>query len=349
MILEYIWLDSEQKCRSKTKILKNSRNIDFTNMKTVPEWNYDGSSTGQATTEDSEVILRPVKVVKDPFRKDIKCDGSCWLVLCDTYNKDGTPNKFNTRHNANKIFSYNSQYAPMFGLEQEFFLSTLDDSGNKVPVCFGLDMIVKEQGDYYCGVGFNNAIGRDVIENVLNNLMYSDIPITGLNAEVAPSQWEFQVCSTGIDAADSLVLLRYICNRTIEENECIMDLTAKPVGDINGSGCHVNFSTREMRDENGYDKIKEAIDNLSKNHQLHIKHYGAGNELRLTGIHETSSIDKFSYGVGSRDTSIRIPHETFKNKRGYFEDRRPSSELDPYIVTALLFATSCNIEQDYYN
>ena len=53
-------------------------------------------------------------------------------------------------------------------------------------------MIVKEQGDYYCGVGFNNAIGRDVIENVLNNLLYADIPITGLNAEVAPSQWEFR-------------------------------------------------------------------------------------------------------------------------------------------------------------
>ena len=342
MILEYIWLDSQQQCRSKTKICKD---FDIVKPQTLPEWNYDGSSTGQATTEDSEVVLKPVKVVKDPFRKG----NHKYLVLCDTYNKDGTPNKFNTRHNANKIFSENQELEPMFGLEQEFFLSTLDDSGTKVPVCFGLDMIVKEQGDYYCGVGFNNAIGRDVIENVLNNLLYADIPITGLNAEVAPSQWEFQVCSTGIDAADSLVLLRYICNRTIEENECIMDLTAKPVGDINGSGCHVNFSTREMREENGYDKIKEAINNLSKNHELHIKHYGAGNEYRLTGIHETSSIDKFSYGVGSRDTSVRIPHETFKNKRGYFEDRRPSSELDPYIVTALLFTTSCCIKQDYYN
>ena len=162
MILEYIWLDSQQQCRSKTKICKD---FDIVKPQTLPEWNYDGSSTGQATTEDSEIILRPVKVVKDPFRKG----NHKYLVLCDTYNKDGTPNKFNTRHNANKIFSENQELEPMFGLEQEFFLSTLDDSGTKVPVCFGLDMIVKEQGDYYCGVGFNNAIGRDVIENVLNN------------------------------------------------------------------------------------------------------------------------------------------------------------------------------------
>ena len=105
MILEYIWLDSQQQCRSKTKILKNSGNIDVTNMQTFPEWNYDGSSTGQATTEDSEIILRPVKVVKDPFRKG----NHKYLVLCDTYNKDGTPNKFNTRHNANKIFVMKSR------------------------------------------------------------------------------------------------------------------------------------------------------------------------------------------------------------------------------------------------
>lgn len=340
-ILEYIWLDSEQKCRSKTKVLYNNIN----NISEIPKWNYDGSSTGQATTGDSEIILNPVKYIKDPFRRDI--DNS-FLVLCDTYNKDGSPNMYNTRHNANTIFEENKELEPMFGLEQEFFISTLDDNGRVVPVCFGLDMVIKEQKDYYCGVGFNNAIGRDVMEAVLENLLYSDIKITGMNAEVAPSQWEYQVCSTGIDAADNLILLRYICNKTIENNECIMDLAAKPVAELNGSGCHVNFSTREMREENGYSKINEAIENLSKNHTLHIKHYGTGNESRLTGKHETSSIDNFSYGIGSRDTSVRIPNEVFNNQKGYFEDRRPSSELDPYIVTALLFATSCNIKQNYY-
>ena len=97
----------------------------------------------------------------------------------------------------------------------------------------------------------------------MNKLVTAQIPITGLNAEVAPAQWEFQVCSIGIDAADSLILLRYICNRVLEKNQLYMDISAKPVtGDWNGSGCHVNFSTNIMRQENGYENIISAIKSL---------------------------------------------------------------------------------------
>ena len=97
-----------------------------------------------------------------------------------------------------------------------------------------------------------------------------------------------------------------------------------------------------------YKAIERAITNLSKEHDLHIKHYGSHNDIRLTGKNETSDYKNFSYGVGSRDTSIRIPIETKKNKCGYFEDRRPSSTLNPYISTSLLFATSIGIKQFYF-
>ena len=86
-----------------------------------------------------------------------------------------------------------------------------------------------------------------------------------------------------------------------------------------------------------------AINNLKANHQLHIKSYGDDNHLRLTGLHETSSIDEFSYGIANRGCSIRIPNETNINNRGYFEDRRPSSSMDPYKVLSLLLNTSCFI------
>ena len=85
---------------------------------------------------------------------------------------------------------------------------------------------------------------------------------------------------------------------------------------------------------------KYGITKLSKNHVKHIVAYGDGNEQRLTGKHETASFDKFSYGEASRDTSIRIPSETVKNKKGYFEDRRPASNMDPYLVTSLIFDTT---------
>ena len=355
LILEYIWLDSNNNPRSKTKVSKKKlpENLDIDKEKDILSilelWNFDGSSTGQATTEDSEIILRPIKCVKDPFRRQ----KGCFLVLCECLNIDMTPNKFNTRYYANEIFNQQLNQKPMFGIEQEFFISSYSkDSNNTMvfqPICFSnKNWTLKEQGDYYCGIGFDNALGRHIIEDAFYNLFYANLNITGLNAEVAPSQWEFQVCSIGIDAADTLILTRYICNRSFERFNCGLDLSVKPREDLNGSGCHVNFSTKEMRAENGYNKIKEAIDNLESKHLLHIKHYGSDNDKRLTGHHETSSIKSFSFGIGSRNTSIRIPNETFKNKCGYLEDRRPSSTMDPYVVTSLLYASSCNLEQNYF-
>lgn len=343
-ILEYIWLDANNNCRSKTKVVK----LKDLNLETIPKWNYDGSSTGQATTGNSEIILNPVNICLDPFRRNEKS----YLVLCDIYNIDGTPHKTNMRYKANQIFTSYTEYEPMFGLEQEFFISKYTNN-NLVPIGFlnekNQEYECKEQGDYYCGVGGRNVSGKDLIEKTLENLLYSNIAITGMNAEVAPSQWEFQVCDIGISASDNLILLRYICNRTLEQDGYMMDLRAKPKkGDWNGSGCHVNFSTKEMREEGGYSTIKQAIDNLSKNHDLHIKHYGIDNCERLTGEHETSSLSVFSSGVGSRNTSIRIPNQTHQENTGYFEDRRPSSSLDPYVVTSLLFATSTGLKQELF-
>lgn len=342
---EYIWLDANGNTRSKTMV--HRKKITSVVAEELGEWNYDGSSTGQAVTENSEVIIKPVKCVKDPFRMD---DFS-YLVLCETYNTDGTPHETNTRRRAVDIFNMETNHSmPMFGLEQEFFISRQGGSG-MVPIAFPENQHVpRPQADYYCGVGGSNIYGRNYIEEILKKVLYSGIPITGLNAEVAPAQWEFQVCSLGVDAADSLILLRYIANRVLEKNFLFMDLSAKPLsGDWNGSGCHINYSTDLMRAEGGFRHIETAIKNLQDKHDLHIKHYGDDNHQRLTGHHETSSMESFSFSVGGRNTSIRIPTKTKENKCGYFEDRRPSSSLDPYKCTALLHATSLGLNQTIWS
>jgi glutamine synthetase len=76
-------------------------------------------------------------------------------------------------------------------------------------------------------------------------------------------------------------------------------------------------------------------------HQLHISVYGDDNQKRLTGHHETSSCDTFSFGVANRAASIRIPTSTANAQgKGYIEDRRPASNIDPYVVGSLVADTS---------
>ena len=358
---EYVWTDVNGICRSKTKVLPNVLNVKtgLFDVEIYPDWNYDGSSTGQAQGMSSEVILKPVVIYNDPFRSSISGDV---IVLCETFNPDLSPHNTNTRHHAADLFERNKDQLPMFGIEQEFFIfkngksiywnellerygrlaetGCLDPPGHE----YDPNMEPEAQGKYYCGVGGDCVIGRQFIEKAFDNCLKAGLTLTGLNAEVAPGQWEFQICATGIAAADQLTIMRYILNRTAEEYGWQINFEPKPIsGDWNGSGCHTNFSTNFMREEGGLDVIMSAIKKLEDNHGFHMENYGSDNKLRMTGLHETSSFDKFTFGVADRTASVRIPRETYKNKKGYFEDRRPSSNMDPYIVTSLIFETCSSI------
>uniref|UniRef100_A0A915MN39 glutamine synthetase n=1 Tax=Meloidogyne javanica TaxID=6303 RepID=A0A915MN39_MELJA len=239
--VEYVWIDgSIQNVRSKTKT------VDFIPKKVdeLPIWNFDGSSTDQASGADSDVFIK-----------------HAW-----------------------------------FGMEQEYTLLDVDHHPFGWPKApFGFP---GPQGPYYCGVGANKAYGRDIVESHYRACLYAGITISGINGEVMPGQWEFQVgpCE-GIDMGDHLWVARYLLHRVAEEFGVII----------------------AYYDPSG----------------------GKDNERRLTGLHETATIDKFSYGVASRCSSVRIPRQTEVDGYGYFEDRRPSSNCDPYLVTDALVRTCC--------
>ena len=333
---EYVWLGKNpdiegMDVRSKTKVLQAREE--------PPMWNYDGSSTEQAPGGDSEVIIKPVKTYPDPFRnpeKDI-------LVLCDTYKMNPetaelTPLKDNARPACKAIMDAAASETPRFGLEQEFFLI---DCETNYPV--GFTTKDDPQGNFYCGVlgMYVDAKLRNFVESFLENARVAGLKISGFNLEVAPGQLEYQVDSYGVDCGDDLFMSRYIAQRTAQGMGCFVDLSARVVdGDFNGSGCHTNFSVKSMMQEGGWEFIeKQVLPRLEENAFKHIERYGNGNCARLSGKHETASWKKFSYGIGSRKSSIRIPTLTYVNKRGYLEDRRPSSVMNPYNVTGLIIQT----------
>lgn len=334
--LEYIWLDGcklTQSLRSKTKVL--SKFVPETmRLENCPDWGFDGSSTEQATGHTSDCLLRPVCMTNDPQRKN------AFLVMCEVFNADGTPHKSNTRA---LVEDDSDDY--WFGYEQEYFL--WNPQTNK-PLGFPAQGFPRPQGPYYCSVGANNAYGRDVVEEHLDACLEAGLNIEGINAEVAPGQWEFQVFGKGAKAAgDQLWLARYLLERIGEKHGVVINWHCKPLGDMdwNGSGMHTNFSNSILRtsgDKKAYDKICSAFKPVVKEH---IAVYGADNDRRLTGKHETAAIDQFSYGVSDRGASIRIPMATVNNNWcGWLEDRRPNSAADPYQVASRIIKTLKTVE-----
>jgi glutamine synthetase len=329
---EYIWIDGQRptsKLRSKTKILDGPVKA----INDLPDWGFDGSSTFQAEGHFSDLLLKPVKLIPDPLHRE----GDV-LVLCEVMNPDGTPHWSNKRAALREIAERHADQEPWFGIEQEY---TFFD-GNK-PLGWPERGFPAPQGGYYCGVGADEVFGREVVEAHRDACLRAGLALEGTNAEVMPAQWEFQIGPLGpLEVSDEIWLARWLLYRIGEEFEVSATLHPKPVkGDWNGAGAHTNFSTKGMRAEGGLTMIEEATRKLEKRHEAHIAVYGAHNEERLTGLHETCSIHEFRAGVSDRGASIRIPMATANEGRGYFEDRRPAANMDPYQVCAILIATVC--------
>ncbi|MBC8323508.1 MAG: glutamine synthetase beta-grasp domain-containing protein [Candidatus Marinimicrobia bacterium] len=330
---EYIWIDGHQptaKLRSKTKVIDGSIN----NLNEIPEWGFDGSSTMQAEGHDSDCLLKPVYYVKDPLRGEDHI-----LVMNEVLQADGSIHKSNTRARLTDIAEKFKDHEPWFGIEQEYTFFV-----GRSPLGWPEGGYPAPQGPFYCGVGADEVFGRDIVEEHMDACLEAGIEISGINAEVMPGQWEFQVGPVGAtEAGDQLWLARWLLYRISEEYGVNATLHPKPVkGDWNGAGAHTNFSTKSMRENGGIKVIEAACEALGKNHDKHIVLYGAHNEERLTGLHETCSIHEFRYGVSDRGASIRIPMATAKDGHGYLEDRRPSANMDPYQVCAALIETCCS-------
>jgi len=365
-VCEYIWLDGRGGLRSKTRVFKGI----FAELDSLPVWNYDGSSTEQAPSDgNTEVLLKPVFMCVDPLRPEI----NAILVLCETsFGSDGCKATFEcckatfeccevteatkgsecckateateaTKDkplptNYRNCWSRNVQtnmdlHEPWFGIEQEytiFFTGTASKSA-----------ITNAGGQHYCGTSIDIR-ERSIAEEHLLACLDAGLTVSGINAEVATRQWEFQIGPVcGVAAADQTYVARFLLERIAEKYDAWISYHPKLAPDANGQGCHINFSTKKMRDAGGLEEIFACMEKLGDKHKEHISIYGEHNHLRLTGKHETSSMDKFTYGKGTRNTSIRIPNQTVNDGCGYFEDRRPAANVELYGATYMIYETCC--------
>jgi glutamine synthetase len=324
---EYIWIDGAEptrKLRSKTKILKTGQE--------APTWGFDGSSTNQAMGHASDCVLKPVFTCPDPVR-----GGDDKLVMCEVLLTDMTPHPTNTRAACAETSKKYAAHDTWFGIEQEY---TFFD-GIK-PLGWPDNGFPAPQFGYYCGVGADEVFGRDIVEEHMDACLKAGLKFAGINAEVMPAQWEFQIGpGSALEASDHLWVARWLLYRIAEDHGVSATLSPKPVkGDWNGAGAHTNFSTKEMRAS--FDACVKAAEALKEKHALHIANYGFGIEERLTGKHETCSYKEYKYGVSDRGASVRIPWQVAQEKKGYIEDRRPCANMDPYVVTRLITDTVCS-------
>jgi glutamine synthetase len=233
-----------------------------------------------------------------------------------------------------------------FGFEQEYFLYQ-----DGVPLGFpGGGGFPYPQGKYYTGVGYDavGSIARSIVEEHMDLCHDAGINHEGINAEVAKGQWEFQIFGKGSrTAADQIWVARYLMMRLCEKYGVDVNWHCKPLGmdvDWNGSGMHSNFSTKHMREVGGKEYFEKLMAAFDKYKNEHIAVYGPDNHLRLTGLHETQSIDKFNYGIANRGASVRVPHSFANNGyKGYLEDRRPNSQGDPYKIASRILQTIATV------
>ena len=318
---EYIWLDGNEtpRLRSKTRFAES-----------VTPWNFDGGSTKQGSLRDSDRSLEPVATYKNPFDED------GYLVLCEVMNYDGTPHKTNYR-TVLQMAEAQCTDEPWIGFEQEF---TFMDRKTGEPLGFG-ELKPTEQGQYYCGVGADCIVGRDVMLEFEQRCHAANLKIEGINAEVMPGQWEYQTPPLSpMRAADNLWITRYILERICENKGVVVSFDPKPHENWNGAGCHTNYSNNVIRERLTDDEITQLMDCLWGHHQQHMESCGEGFRRRMTGDCETSDWQQFSWGVGDRGASIRVPTRCYNEQKGYIEDRRPCANIDPYrLIFSLLEGT----------
>ena len=330
--VEYVYIDFFYVPRSKTRIFYK-KNVTLEN---IPEWIHGLPLQATIDFGISNIILKPKRLYKDPFLGKHHL-----MVICESYHTDTKPDLFNKRVELVESMKKYGHLEPLAGIEQEYVLF---DRKTRMPIKWleynnpGCDYI--DRLEAHSGAGGDRMFGREIAVEHVMKCIDAGVKMFGMNGEALPSQWEFQVGTCDpLKVADDLMIARYILHRVTEKYDCYAVLHPKPFmgqGNNYGSGGHCNFSTKALRSEGGLKVLDKIMKVLEKNHKDDLKHTGEGNNLRMLGTHETPNPEEFKYMIGHRYGSVRINDDFEKTGKGYFEDRRPGGNVNPYLYLRIL-------------
>jgi len=324
-VCEYVWVDSkgETRCKSKTATKKPTTADDCL------IWMFNGSATGQATTEESDVYLVPRAVFDDPIRGP----GNC-MIMCEAVTSTMEPAKGNNRAACSEVMDRYAASDPWIGMEQEYTLMSADGSAA---------IATGDESGCNCGVGSENVPAgmRDLMDAHYGACLAAGVKIAGCNMESAPGQGEFQVgpCQ-GVDVGDQMMMARHLLKKISEGMGIGVSFANKPTEGQSGSGCHTNFSSTETRSEGGLAVIEKICRAFGRKYKEHNAAYGDDNAARCTGDNMTPEHEKFTFAIASRNASVRIPRNVGMTGRGHLEDRRPGGNCDPYTVAQMVMKTA---------
>lgn len=312
----YVWIDGTGHLRCKYR--------SFSTGVMPPSWTFTEKGM-------PDVQLVPIRLIKDPLSSDL----ADVIVLCECLSAtEGTPMPYNTRASAVKVFDENRNVNALFCITQEYVLfDAITQHPYKWAEYFNETSIPKQAGTY-CGLGTTHVIGRDIALQHYKACHAAGLAVVSMHSGRMPAQWAFKIGPLpNVAISDELWLARFLLEMICEKAGLKPMLHPKPKRKFNGSGCLVTYSNDQTRSPDGMTQIMLILQTLSTHHATDIEHFGEGNRHRLLGDgkNDASSYSEFTFGVGDKCASVRL-----KSNRGYFEDRRPGANCDPYIVTSTI-------------
>lgn len=323
IIAEYIWIDGVKgELRSKCKTIEIYTSMP--SLDQIPIWHFDGSY-GEESSD--AIFLHPVKLCYNPFFRKPNI-----LVLCECRDYLNNAIQSNFRNELYCRINTNDNIGKdwWWSIEQEYIL--LDMYGKPLDWYEGMQ---RNQSLYYCGVGANTILGRNIANKHYLYCIYAGISISSINSGPTPSLWKYNIgICKGIDIADQLWISRYILQRVCEEEGCILSFDQTPIDGWKGANMCVNISNHAMRlegmrteigrtetgrTEPGRTEIGRLLHKLGDSHR---------NFMNLCG----QPVRDFTSKVGNRNASIYIPRTTHENGYGYISDLRPGADADPYKI-----------------